>query len=78
MAVGNGLVMSDEPAKVIPIRALRPCPECKHQSSREHYPFCSRRCREVDLNRWLSGAYVIPAKDSEDDEPLSLNERDDS
>ena len=40
---------------------------------REFYPFCSKRCKNVDLNRWLSGAYVIPAKpdDEEDDEPPS-------
>jgi endogenous inhibitor of DNA gyrase (YacG/DUF329 family) len=28
-------------------------------------PFCSKRCRDVDLNRWLSGSYVVPA--AEDD-----------
>ena len=32
-------------------------------------PFCSRRCADVDLNRWLSGAYVIPVtEDEEEDE----------
>ena len=28
-------------------------------------PFCSPRCRDVDLNRWLSGRYVIPGKENE-------------
>lgn len=51
-----------ETAKVVPIRAARKCPECGHPSVREQWPFCSARCREVDLNRWLSGAYVIPGK----------------
>lgn len=54
--------------KVTPLRARRPCPECGKPSSREHYPFCSARCKDVDLNRWLSGAYVIPAPADEEDE----------
>jgi len=43
-------------------------------------PFCSARCADVDLNRWLSGRYVIPgAETPEDDEeqrpaPLSKDE----
>jgi endogenous inhibitor of DNA gyrase (YacG/DUF329 family) len=40
---------------------LRECPICGRPATRETYPFCSRRCAERDLNRWLSGAYVIPA-----------------
>jgi endogenous inhibitor of DNA gyrase (YacG/DUF329 family) len=31
-------------------------------------PFCSDRCRDVDLNRWLSGSYAIPGRPDEDDE----------
>ncbi|MGB1157763.1 MAG: DNA gyrase inhibitor YacG, partial [Alphaproteobacteria bacterium] len=29
-------------------------------------PFCSDRCRDVDLNRWLTGAYAIPAVEEPD------------
>ena len=54
-------------AKVTPLRPRRPCPECGKPSARETYPFCSTRCKDVDLNRWLSGAYVIPARDDEED-----------
>lgn len=57
-----------EPQKVVRLRPLRPCPECSQQSSRDNWPFCSRRCKDVDMNRWLSGAYVIPAREDEDDE----------
>ena len=32
------------------------------------YPFCSRRCRMVDLNRWFEGAYQVPAERDEDAE----------
>jgi len=52
--------------KVTPLRPKRPCPECGKPSSRADYPFCSPRCKDIDLNRWLSGAYAIPA--TEDDE----------
>lgn len=56
----------DKPiAKVEPLRKSRPCPECGKQSAREHYPFCSDRCRNIDLNRWLSGSYAIPVADDE-------------
>ena len=29
-------------------------------------PFCSRRCADLDLQRWLSGRYAIPGKPAED------------
>ncbi|UVK38724.1 DNA gyrase inhibitor YacG [Mesorhizobium sp. AR10] len=54
-------------AKVTPLRPRRPCPECGKQSARETYPFCSTRCKDVDLNRWLKGAYVITARDDEEE-----------
>lgn len=46
------------------------CPICGKPAFEAHKPFCSERCRDVDLNRWLSGSYAIPAADSdeEDDE----------
>jgi endogenous inhibitor of DNA gyrase (YacG/DUF329 family) len=45
----------------------RPCPICGKPAADATRPFCSPRCRDVDLNRWFSGRYVIPAKDEEDD-----------
>ena len=30
-------------------------------------PFCSERCRDVDLGRWLTGSYVIPAREQDDE-----------
>ncbi len=53
---------------VTPIRARRPCPECGKASARETYPFCSPRCKSIDLNRWLTGSYVIPGRDGEADD----------
>ena len=38
-----------------------PCPICGEAGEAEHRPFCSSRCREIDLGRWFSGAYAVPA-----------------
>jgi len=42
------------------------------------FPFCSERCRVVDLGRWIDGAYAIPTaerpRDQEDDEESALDE----
>ncbi len=40
------------------------CPICrKNPTSPDYKPFCSRRCADVDLQRWLTGAYVLPDVD---------------
>jgi endogenous inhibitor of DNA gyrase (YacG/DUF329 family) len=49
---------------VIKLKPVRPCPICKKPSTQAFHPFCSARCADIDLNRWLSGAYVIPARDT--------------
>lgn len=36
------------------------CPICKAPTRPETRPFCSRRCADVDLGRWLGGSYRIP------------------
>jgi len=36
------------------------CPICGKPGSEQFRPFCSRRCADVDLNRWLSGVYAVP------------------
>jgi len=47
------------------------CPICKTpvKSSDEDFPFCSERCRTIDLGKWASGQYVIssPLKDTDDE-----------
>ncbi len=49
----------------------RPCPICGKPSTIEMRPFCSKRCADVDLHRWLGGTYAIPVTeaDDKDDEP---------
>lgn len=37
------------------------CPICKKPTDERYRPFCSKRCADVDLARWLNGAYAIPA-----------------
>jgi endogenous inhibitor of DNA gyrase (YacG/DUF329 family) len=47
-----------------------PCPICAKPAAAGHKPFCSKRCADVDLHRWMKGAYVI-AGEAIDDESLS-------
>lgn len=42
------------------------CPICGKPAAEASRPFCSERCKALDLHRWLSGAYVIPVVDGED------------
>lgn len=43
------------------------CVICGKPQDPKLRPFCSKRCADVDLNRWFSGGYAIPA--AEEDEP---------
>jgi uncharacterized protein len=45
------------------------CPICRKPAAAEYRPFCSRRCADVDLARWLRADYSIPAPltDAEED-----------
>jgi len=45
----------------------RPCPICRNASTPDFHPFCSKHCADVDLNRWLTGGYAIPAVEPPDD-----------
>ena len=61
--------------------AAKICAICGKPQADAFKPFCSRRCADVDLHRWLSGTYAIPAVEGEDDEeerspPVSPNEPD--
>ncbi len=44
------------------------CPICAKDSAPAYRPFCSRRCADVDLARWLNGSYAVPSDDPEDAE----------
>lgn len=36
------------------------CPICAKETDPKYRPFCSRRCADVDLGKWLTGRYAIP------------------
>ncbi|PPQ35301.1 DNA gyrase inhibitor YacG [Rhodopila globiformis] len=55
-------------AKEPETKSLPPCPVCGRPAAAAHRPFCSARCQEVDLGRWLSGVYRIPGPPAELDE----------
>ena len=42
------------------------CPICDKDTDTRFRPFCSKRCADVDLAKWLGGAYAIPSDDPDD------------
>ncbi len=57
----------------------KPCPICGKPADAKLRPFCSKRCADVDLHRWLVGVYAVPAVESDepddDDEEPGLGPR---
>ena len=45
------------------------CPVCNKPTDAAFRPFCSKRCADLDLARWLHGDYAIPGEPAEPDEP---------
>jgi endogenous inhibitor of DNA gyrase (YacG/DUF329 family) len=44
------------------------CAICGKPVDAAYKPFCSRRCADIDLQRWLSGRYAVPVEDDDDPE----------
>jgi len=65
-----GAACADHHMEGMSERELRtkPCPLCGKPAAEPFRPFCSRRCADVDLNRWLSGVYAVPVKEEEDED----------
>jgi endogenous inhibitor of DNA gyrase (YacG/DUF329 family) len=55
-------------------KARKACPICGKPTDERVKPFCSKRCADVDLHRWLSGRYAVPVLDDEEED----ERRDDS
>lgn len=52
------------------------CPICARKRAEAYAPFCSKRCADVDLHRWLQGSYAVPAvKDDGDAEDAPDEEK---
>lgn len=49
------------------------CPICQKETVAQWRPFCSKRCGDVDLGRWLTSGYAVPSSDPEDAE-VALSE----
>ena len=45
------------------------CPICGKAPAEKFMPFCSRRCADLDLGRWLKGGYVVPGNPEEAEKP---------
>ena len=65
--------MPADPPKEGAKGGAKKCPICGKPAVEASKPFCSERCRDVDLGKWLMGAYVVPGADGsaylgEDDE----------
>jgi len=64
------------PDKSVPLRAVRiqaKCPVCGKPAEAKYQPFCTKRCADIDLGRWLKEGYRVPTDEApgEDDEPPS-------
>ena len=44
------------------------CAICAKPQDAKYRPFCSKRCADIDLNRWLSGVYAVPVREEEDED----------
>lgn len=44
------------------------CPICQKEADPKYRPFCSKRCADIDLAKWLNGSYVIPCDMAEEEE----------
>ena len=47
------------------------CPICGKPSDARFTPFCGKRCRDIDLNRWLSGVYAVPVREEESEDEMA-------
>ena len=61
--------MTDRPTTP-PLRAVRmeaKCPVCGKSVAADYRPFCSKRCANIDLGRWLKESYRVPTDETPDD-----------
>ena len=54
--------------------SAQPCPICRRAAAEKYAPFCSRRCADIDLHRWLGGVYAIPVTEDADEDGTRAQE----
>ena len=47
-----------------------PCQMCNKVQDKKYRPFCSKRCADLDLGKWLTEAYTIPAVETDDEDSI--------
>ncbi len=50
------------------------CPICQRPAVERYRPFCSARCADVDLHRWLAGVYVVETADTPETDRIADND----
>jgi len=46
------------------------CPICQKETTARFRPFCSQRCADIDLGKWLTGQYAVPSQSEDDADDL--------
>ncbi len=46
------------------------CPICKKDAKEKYRPFCSKRCADIDLGKWMTGQYAVPSERQDDQNEL--------
>ncbi|MEP5154550.1 DNA gyrase inhibitor YacG [Planktotalea sp.] len=46
------------------------CPMCENEPDAKYKPFCSKRCADLDLGKWLNGSYALASNDPDDSDAL--------
>jgi endogenous inhibitor of DNA gyrase (YacG/DUF329 family) len=55
-------------SSIPPAPPPRPCPICGKPATQRNRPFCSPRCAQIDLGRWLKGNYRIPTEEAPEED----------
>jgi uncharacterized protein len=63
----------DPDSRVVPMPrkdgGRRKCPICQKPALHRFRPFCSQRCADIDLGRWVKGIYAVPTDEGPETEP---------
>ena len=63
------MTLPDRPAPLRAVRTQAQCPVCRKPAGDAKYrPFCSKRCADIDLGRWLKESYRVPTDETPDDQ----------